>query len=339
MQKETLNAATLLKPVSSCSGQRLLVIDPCRERTAEFTMKPVVAEEGWNFSSERVAKEELEACLIYEFARESLAVERVVSLWREHFREAAEWQRTRCTPFDPQGGKQRLIWQESQKLRPGVNFPFGGDGFDGFLVQGFALLDLDKQPWQSLSAPQRKEITRRFRRNPAVRVGVLEYDFGLLHNAFKEGPPEPEGEFFDFTPVSHVDERGCERLVLVIEWAGYDEAAIKMQFARLLDGRRPKGVRPAVVTGKGKGRASELRDKLNCLGAARLRAKYTAGELFYRYRPGWCAGSLWWFGERELDAGERCDRGGDSDRTDQGGEEPHCRTTPWPSSSAAKVVP
>ncbi|MFM8470143.1 MAG: hypothetical protein ACKODH_09260 [Limisphaerales bacterium] len=84
--------------------------------------------------------DEVPFCLLYELARESAAVEKLVQQWREWSRQAEAWNQTHgrksergqwIVPdgkrFDPTGEKQRPIHEAAAKFIPKINYPFSND--------------------------------------------------------------------------------------------------------------------------------------------------------------------------------------------------------------------
>lgn len=262
-------------------------------------------EAEWDFSS--LPPVEVPFCLLWELARESAEVERHVSDWRSYRREVRAWNEQHGTRNEEgqlvvpngkgshaPGERQKLLMAAASKFVAKINFPFQRDALRNLIV-GFAFTEGEISPWQLLKPEERKRRVEQlcgdpswlgYSGHPAVRTGSV-FDFGALAVAGKEGRWHRRPGF-ELEEASCFDDLGREIVVLVIDWPGFNDTAIKQGLDKWWDEKgKPARPAPPVRRGIGIHHAQESCVMLDNLGYARLRARYTPKQLFENARAAW----------------------------------------------------
>lgn len=232
--------------------------------------KRSITEEEWRFTPDRLTDNELVPCLIWEFLRESQTVRSLVAEWADQFKLGKD------------APDQAPLSARTQKLKVVINYPIRFDNMVSCIVSGaFGLNKLFEQPWQSLNPVFRQQVIGWGRINPAAFIG---YDLhaGLLCQALLEKKAaNPAPAVIPARAMIPILRKGCEAVVLVIDWAHYDDNEIAAAFDNLQAElvKRPDRIDRQVRKGSGLQRLAEWRAKLNDLGLARLSARYQARQL------------------------------------------------------------
>ncbi len=243
-----------------------------------------LTEHDWNFEAVQTLPE-LQTCLLYEMARESVLIREQVRLWHTG---------------PPQDEEQAKWWRDAYQSRPTPSFAYREADWSTLIVHWGTLGE--SPAWLALNAKGRNYLVTTFFGRPAVHSG-FDPDVGLIRQALKEKWADTEAnarvvsddgrnkrmEISAWPEASAIGSDGRERVVMVIDWAGFDEPAIRDAFEQWLKGRRPVGVEPRSKTRRGNDskHTGHLRDWLNALGAARLNAKFTPRQLFDRWPDAW----------------------------------------------------
>lgn len=229
-----------------------------------------MADAEWRFTKDCVPDDELVACLLWEFLRESQTSRQLAQDWSEWFARGKT---------DNSDMEQTVLRGRTNKIKPSLNNPLRFDDFISMVVvQCFGFKKLIDSPWQRLSTAGRKYIVQRCNVNPPVFVGT-DLHLTMLNEAMRSKEPN-EGEALVKAKAMMQDlNPGQELMLLVVDWARYDNASIKKEFLKLIkELPRPDGIRPQVRKASGLGRLSEWRGKLSDLGISRL-SRYQARQL------------------------------------------------------------
>ncbi len=261
--------------------------------------------EAWDFS--KLPPVEVPFCLLWELARESANVERHVSDWRDYWREARAWNEQHGTRneegqwvvpdgkgFDTSGARQKCLWAACSTLVPQINFPFQRNALRNLNAR-FGYSEREIPAWQLLKPDQHGKLLEElcadagwpgYRGHPAVKTGNG-FDFGALAGAEKEGRWHLRPGFV-MHDASCFDHEGREVVLLVIDWPGFNDTAIKQGLDKWwAEKEKPARPAPPVRRGRGVHHAQELRVMLDNLGFARLRARYTPKQIFESAREAW----------------------------------------------------
>jgi hypothetical protein len=229
-----------------------------------------MSEDEWRFTQDRLTDNELVPCLIWEFLRESQTVGSLVAEWAEQFRLGKD------------APDQAPLSAKTQKLKVVINYPILLDDMVFCIVAGaFGLNKLFEQPWRSLAPAFREKVIGWGAINPAAFIG---YDLhaGFLQQTLREKQAaDPDAVRMPARAMIPIPREGCEAVVLVIDWAHYDDNEIAAAFEKLHADlmKRPEKIIPQVRKGCGLQRSAEWRSKLSALGLARLSARYQATQL------------------------------------------------------------
>lgn len=243
-----------------------------------------LTEQDWNFAPIQ-ARQQLQACLLYEMARESPLVREQIGLWR-------------CGP--PQDDAQKQWWLDVFNCRPTPHFAYVEQNWSSLI---WHWTQWAKPPaWMELSVKSRSYLVSQLCGRPAIWTGG-DPDVAMIRDSLRKKWKSIEAEarlvsddglrkemaIAAWPEASTVRQDGTERVVLAIDWASYDEPAIIKAFGQWLVGRRPGGVQSKTKTRQGNDPTStgHLRDWLNALGAARLSAKFTPRQLFDEWPEAW----------------------------------------------------
>lgn len=223
------------------------------------------------FSKDRLPDRELFACLLWEFLRESKIVHVLASDWKK-LMESGE-----------QFPDQSLLWQRTREIKPEINHPLRVEDYVSMVVvQCFGFHFGIGTPWQDLPAVTKQKLIENSTANPPVFIG---YDLhaSAFHAAISDKARTSEDFLVKATAMMPGHEQGKELVLLVVDWARYDDNAIKDGVASLLNNlSRPSGIKPQVRKGSGLGNPNEWRGKLNDLGATRAFARHAASELKWK---------------------------------------------------------
>lgn len=224
------------------------------------------------FSKERVPNRELFACLLWEFFRESKTVHELASDWKKLFKSGEQFP------------DQSSLWQRTSEIKPAINHPLRVEDYVSMVVvQCFGFHDGIKTPWQDLPAATKQKLIENSAANPPVFIG---YDLhaSAFHSALSDKERTSEDFLVKATAMMPGHEQGKELVLLVVDWARYDDNAIKDGVASLFKNlTRPSGIKPQVRKGSGLGNPNEWRGKLNDLGATRAFAHHAASELKWKH--------------------------------------------------------
>lgn len=224
------------------------------------------------FSKGRVPDNELFACLLWEFFRESKIIRQLALDWRVFFKSG-----------DP-NQDQSALWRRMSEIKPTINHPLRIEEFAVMVViQCFGLHERMDVPWQKLPSITKQKLIDGCQANPPVFVG---YDLhaAAFQTAFSIKRRGEDAVMIKAAAMMPDKQPSKELVLLVVDWARYDNNAIKEGLASVFkELSRPIGMKPQVRKGSGLGNPNEWRGKLNDLGATRAFARHAASELKWQH--------------------------------------------------------
>lgn len=244
-------------------------------------MKDELIPEEWDFSPERVSKDELIPCLLYEYARESPTI-------CELSRRVAK-----CPPREEPDNFDAKIWQKLRKIK--TVFPYNDYGLQLTIRDG-DFPDYTR-PWQMLTREQKDTFSlwtvKRYRFLRSTEQALREIQEAVKKqkaeiNAAndredkemraKYGPcrkdwPKRERLFVKPTAITH---SGAEATVILIDWAAFTNRQIRDAAWQWIENNRPPDIPEPKARGKQK--AHDIRAALNALGIVRVCHRYTLCE-------------------------------------------------------------
>ena len=243
--------------------------------------KPVLTEEDWNFSKERVPDDELVPCLLWEFFRESPVAQQLINDW--------------INLPDKPDSEQEKLWKRMKTLCLRVNHEIHLQEFiNSALGPAFKYGGLKKGPWQNLHPQARKRLSGFANNvNPPVFISTGDFHLGPLAQMVAKQVKKLDDEYVSGSQYSLPEARGIleigtwgkkwEAMCIVVDWTAYDDETIRKAFAKLAAGlKRPPGIIPRKRTGAGLGNPNEWRGKLNSLGRTRIHCHYNGVQALKR---------------------------------------------------------
>lgn len=217
--------------------------------------------EEWCFAKSRVPDKELVPCLLWEYLRESQTVRKLASEWQDLFKRHGSDE------------EQAALWQRMQELEININHPLRlWDFMVTVIVQTFGFRDLIDCPWQGLSDKIKSSLCESCRLNSPAFVG-MDWDASIFNNLVGQKRTASGRTCIDAKVRLAKPFDGMEGILLVVDWANFDDAAIKESLAELVNGlERPEHLKPKFRKEPGQQRRTEWRGKLQSLGMARIHA-------------------------------------------------------------------
>jgi hypothetical protein len=251
----------------------------------------------WNFDN--VPNDELVACCLWEYARESAFIRDVRQRCIQNWRTGGH----RDERLSADLGELHSIGSAMKLLTSGFYFA-PGDPHRIDAQRNASVTNSFPAPWQTLPADER-DFRVRTLLNPGWTPGVP-FERADCHDAWdiakqakarwqevfsefdrvrREYPETSEVELtaqgklkpFLGIPVSILREEGREVMVVAINWARFTNDEIVKHFRKWLKPNRPKELR--IPDGKGRNKARDWRAKLTRLAVMRLLAHFTPLEV------------------------------------------------------------
>jgi len=253
-------------------------------------MKDKLISEEWDFSPDRVSKDELIPCLLYEYARESPTI-------CELSQRVAQ-----CAPGEEPDNFDAEIWQELRKIK--TVSPYNGYGLQSIIRQG-DFPDYTR-PWQILTREQKDTFNlwtvkrHRFLRPTAHVVREIQASIDkqkaeinaandredqkmrAKYGPYRKDWPKREMLYAKPSAIIHT---GAETTVILIDWAAFTNRQIRdAAWLWIKHNRPPDTPEP---TARGKQKAHDIRASLNALGIVRVCRRYTLCETKFKLPDFW----------------------------------------------------
>ena len=254
-------------------------------------MRDELKPEEWNFSPERVQDLELEACLIYEYARESKVLRALRAVAEKAHNNDQARHKAIHEKFHEDTDPFSCVALISELGKIKTVLPYDGFGL------GIAMYGVYSRrfPWQQLDATQRSRFAKLTILRPPLNRGS-DFDLNMMTLSrsiqLAEGNEEdkrdiwaefcspskarPEQWNIDELP-STIDGDGTELAVFRINWHAFTNPEIKTCFDKWVDCNRPPGTPEPMKRGKQKAR--DMRSALRNLGIVRIYHHCTLREM------------------------------------------------------------
>ncbi len=251
---------------------------------------PLLTDEDWNFSPARVPNNELVACLLWEFLRESQTAQKLVQDWRAWRGHTARGEKD----------NQAELWARMKTFRLNPNHKLNiPDFIFNAVFKISAWHELANVPWQTLPSGAKKALLEPCERvNDPVYIALAEQVGEMAHQVDKRWQDEVNNttDGGTLSPVFarallHLFKRDTcvEAICIVVDWGRYNDKAIKDGFTQLAEdilNTRPKDQSPQYHKARGKkNEEAALRPKLKNLGLTRLSCGWGGISALRRQNP------------------------------------------------------
>jgi hypothetical protein len=215
----------------------------------------------WKFENEDVPDSELEACCFYEYVRESPSIVDVF-----------DGKKDETLPVS-----QRYNWRLQDQLRMCAPFVIAAYQTG---KRSFA------EPWQEKSEADRRNVCRLLELPPPAHAKGVPVEKRSLVRAFNRGTClQRLGLWSPESPCVGVDTKiGVERLVVEIDWDGFDDKEIVESFKAWVKVSRPPGIGEPDRKGR---KPIDWRKKLRDLGILRLMHETEMGNMKVYQNAAW----------------------------------------------------
>jgi len=265
----------------------------------KIMLGPEITPEEWCFSPEKVSKDEIVPCLLYEYARESPLVRRVSDAVHEYTQmkiavESITGPICAQTRLDPT--QNRILDTMVMELAKITTVPpYDNHGLRMLLLLGD--IPRDAPPWQRLSTDQKSKFAffavkeSPFKRlsmhalpifqaniekiamaRKAIRA-IEEKELCAKYGGNREAWPKSQ---FSQDDASSVDDDGTETTAVCIDWGAFSDRQIRDGFSRWIRHNRPF-VFPEPKS-RGKQKTRDMRAALSALGVVRVCSRFTLCE-------------------------------------------------------------